>query len=611
MAIEYQPAVENTSSPSPADKVGAAPITITDQRSWQKSTSQRTAVKSLMESLGLNNFVLESGNSTDQTETVKPVDGQGQPAVKPDSGANTLAPRVETRTPGTDKPVSSGNDRVSATDTQLEDLNQSRDALTNAVDTRLPRDYGAAFKANMQKFEEHAKSQHLPDAYIAAIYKEEATLLTYQPKDLKQSRDLLTNAVDTNLPPDDAAAFKANMRKFEERAESQHLPDDEVAATYKAEARLLYANIGSADVNNRHRLAQQVMEQAANPNKARTGMFSGTCLFSNLESILYSRQPSKAADLIAQSAIYGEYRTQQGSSITADLIPTYESDYLAGDARSYASQVFQSVAVNAGLKTMGDVGAYRYDHDEMKPGQNDEYYVDGNGQRHPFELSTAALLFASNYALTGRHDLVLIDSGAGANTDNLKHVQSAEELTKVVTDLQKDGHLPATLVVDERNQPFWTQDFGHYTGNERGPHWHAITIAGYDSETGAIEYHNGWDSYTHQISAADLYRSTRDPRENLPGMEKDFVASKQQGNGNYAEALDALRISSETGVMSDLHVNRLYNRDLEGLIAKLGTHALDDLTVRRNVQEICAYLKAHQAFVPNSTVKKLLDHGGD
>jgi hypothetical protein len=47
------------------------------------------------------------------------------------------------------------------------------------------------------------------------------------------ARDSLTRTADSDLPPDQAAAFRANMKQFERRAQTDHLADREVQSTYE------------------------------------------------------------------------------------------------------------------------------------------------------------------------------------------------------------------------------------------------------------------------------------------------------------------------------------------------------------------------------------------
>ena len=427
-----------------------------------------------------------------------------------------------------------------------------------------------------------------------------------QTRTLEQTRDSLTQAADTNLSPDQASAFKTHMEQFEQRAPKEHLSNEEIQTTYQASERLLAAATGATSVANMRLLAMQIMEEAANPNKALIGHSTSSCGPIELELLLYRNHPGAAANLVTQAAVTGKFTTTFGASVRADIKPTYESLHPDEQSQNYASQIFQSVALNAGLKASGDEGSFHLRYGKITDG-NGAFYVDPEGHKINFDGTPPDLMLASYRAITGRNDLTLILSGDGESSENLKFVSSPEQMQQTVADLAAKNVLTVVLL-DARNQPFWTQAHGYANGppDPYGNYLHWIGLEGYDSNTGSITYHNGWDDDAHQISPKDLFRSVRPVDQNLPDMSNEFAQSLNDKNANYAEALESLRIRLETGRISDYDLKHLADRDIAGLTAQRGEHSLDDETTRFTILEIENYLydKHSKQFAPNNQFRK-------
>jgi hypothetical protein len=421
-------------------------------------------------------------------------------------------------------------------------------------------------------------------------------------KDLIATRDSLTRTAKENLSASDLSTFSKNMETFEQRAKRDHLSDSEIQATYQSVDKLLSAPFGSVYVKDRNRLAQQVMELAANPMKAKNG-FNDTCGPSALETVVYMTQPSVAADLITQSALTGKYHAQNGTTIPVDLTPTHESDNPTTYTRGYASQIFQAASLNLGLRNQGSSWTYHDEHGPLAKGQASDYYTDAFGKRQPFPGTNADDLIASYTALTGKNDLTIIDNSSD-ESDNIKHANSPQDLERILA----NTHMPIIVGVDVRNQPFWNErGSGYAVGADPNTNWgHWSTVTAYDPSLNSVTYSNSWDTISHQISPQDLFRATRQAGDNLPDMNHDFLQSLKGPYPDYGTALDALRIRSETGRISNTDLNRLFDRDVAGLIGQRHEHSLDDRTVRHDVVELGIYLLNHRSFNPSPRVRQFL-----
>jgi len=426
---------------------------------------------------------------------------------------------------------------------------------------------------------------------------------------VESSRESLNDALQGKLSGKDAAQFKSDMEQFEKRAKLDHLPDTEVAKTYQSLQTLLTAPKGAASIEDLHRLAQQVIHQAAHPEDLRQGA-SNLCVAASLEQKVYTSNPSAAADLIAQSALSGTYRSHNGLTVQADLIPTYESSQGTDIySRSYASQIFQEVATNSILKTTEPGMTYNIDHNKSEAGPPGEWLTNAQGQHEKFKGADPEALHPVYEGITGDYsNLTTIEGGNDPDTEGTKHANTPEQMHGILKHLKDDGKLPAIVTIDVRNQPIWSEmhDGGPAKGKEdpEGSYWHAVTVTDYDAKTNTATVHTNWAS-ERQVSVDDLTRAEKPAGENIPAMGRDFVQSLKDGHGNYTEAIDALRLKSETGHISPTDLNKLLSRDLNGLAAQRGKAIFDDPVVHNNVVEIANFLdKHHQTLTLSPTVMK-------
>jgi hypothetical protein len=445
-----------------------------------------------------------------------------------------------------------------------------------------------------------------------------------KPLTVDAARESLQKEARLSLSKDDLANFKTDMADFETRAKSSKLPDSEVAKTYHSVESLLNTLGGNVSTADLHQLAQQVMHQAAHPNSVQQGPFD-TCAPATLETLIYTSTPSAAADLVAQSALYGEYR-KDNDKVAADAKPSYTtSDKNGGIGRSYASQIFQTVALNVAFSSLGENKTYEISHDkppadeqQKGPGINGrsdlpqenlmlDWVKDAKGRKSPFAGTSPAEMGAAYQAITEKDDLVVIAGGSGKDTSNVKFVNTPEKMKTVLQDLQTKGNVPVMVFVDSRTQPFWSEANGGAAMLPLEPgatYGHVAAVTGYDSANSTVSIHTNWRDTDSKVSVADLARATQPAEKQLPGMGRDFVQSLAKGTGDYAEAIDALRIRSETGRISTNDLNRLLKRDLDGLAEEKGNKFLADRTVQYNVAEIMEYLNQHnQPLKPTQQVK--------
>lgn len=315
-----------------------------------------------------------------------------------------------------------------------------------------------------------------------------------------------------SLPVAERERISMSLERFRQRAQQIELPPQEVLGTYHQIGRLMDANLPSQlSLDQRQLLAQQV-SQMAGDTIVRQGRYK-TCAVAALQSRAFTLYPARAARLITDVALGGEYTTHDGAH-TVKIDPTAHGDSLmpSGD-RLHASQIFQVTAANLGHIGTSQRSArdLRYVQQEPlagEPGDTGERLYDYSGVR-PVEMARFPSLHdfdirdANNF-ITGETSSDAVLWGAGQ--------MSLSELHSRLSELRQTGRLPVIASVNIEHEPFKT-DAG-YGGQSEG--WHAITINGFEPATGSIGVQNQWSSasdYPLDVSPLNLstmHRATRD-----------------------------------------------------------------------------------------------------
>ena len=154
--------------------------------------------------------------------------------------------------------------------------------------------------------------------------------------------ELLDLARQSSMSPEQLTTFQNNLNRFEQRVENN---PQEIVDTYNQIDRLFKA--GGASVvgsTGGAQIAFEVLNQAADPRSIQQGN-GQTCAVASLESRIYARHPSAAAELVADASLDGSYRGRQidHQSIASYQYPNFPTNETE---RSYASQVFQITAAN-------------------------------------------------------------------------------------------------------------------------------------------------------------------------------------------------------------------------------------------------------------------------
>ncbi len=337
-------------------------------------------------------------------------------------------------------------------------------------------------------------------------------------KQLDAERQRLKEAADkSGMTPEQRDKFNKDMEAFEKRAKEQGLSPDEVAKTYAQTTRLLEATDGKVPKDQREVLAQNIMHHAANPENVDQGQHN-TCNTTTLAENLFTKNPSKAAEMIASTAITGEWKAPDGKVIKIDpgsLVPGAEEirNPPANGMRSHATQILNVVMTNDATQRRNPPVFYRQET-PTGPGDSGERLYDQNGKmitekvKDPNDpskyvdkpVSSPTLSYSEinqiGRRLTGEDKVMRFGNGSdGGITYN-----SEQEMRDKIKQAKDQGKLPLVLGVDANKPPF---------GNSPEFGAHVVTITGYDEKTGRVRVSNQWGSQSDQwVDIKDLYKNT-------------------------------------------------------------------------------------------------------
>lgn len=368
-------------------------------------------------------------------------------------------------------------------------------------------------------------------------------------------------------------AFKEQVERFEERGKRDGLSDQVMDGTYDNVRRLLeFEGETPTTAEQRERLAEQVMNQAANTNLIDQGHHN-TCNMNTVEVRTYTRNPDDAAKLVADVATTGKYTTTDGIEVTIDPTPHNDSknEHRWDGDRSHASEIFQVTAANVRLeqdnRKTDPPGQLRYEQHDRVPGTpgSGEAIMDYS-QDPPKQVGTSPDINVGNigklrdvYAsITGDHESEIVvghDKFVTDTSDGVKRVDS-EEAFKAFLSEAKDSHkLPLIVAVHTSNEPFWSDSGGGMAGGSGGGHVVMIT----DFEAGPpskVTIDNSWGTRNdHDASKAvdvhDLYGSMMRPQDALDLMNQDVEASRSAGTPDHWREFEALRLERSLSRISD------------------------------------------------------------
>lgn len=310
---------------------------------------------------------------------------------------------------------------------------------------------------------------------------------------------------DSRFSPERRVRFNADMELFEKRIEKQQLPQEEVSRTYEQLSRILQSDVGKTVSNaDKSILARQMIAQAADPTTIDQGLHS-TCNVTALESVFYTKSPSKATKLVADLAVEGSYKTSLGTKITLtpdDYVRDVESRLGRPQDRSFATQLFNIAATN--IYYSEHMPNFYYTNDPSVGGVRDtgerlwnrEYdrIVQNRAQLGPAEMTS----IFNSISGENRNDWILqslIDPPFNKLKEerlNGVHVDDEETLAEILEQMKREHWLPVTVVVHTGCEPFLTDAADGTTGGATG--WHVVNVTDYDPVLRMTAVDNQWES---------------------------------------------------------------------------------------------------------------------
>jgi hypothetical protein len=345
--------------------------------------------------------------------------------------------------------------------------------------------------------------------------------------------------------PAELAKFKADMIRFEARAQERGMDPAKVAETYRATNRMLDGGANSKiPQDGRNLLAQQLMSHAATPTSIDQGNHN-TCSVASLEANVFAKEPDKAANLLADVALTGRFKSPvDGKSLTVppgSLKPDHEAANRTpiDGQRDFASQIFQVTAINL-LYQQQHTLPWTYEQEHVPAG--DRRTGDKGERDRLFGIWTGKEFGG----LTDSQEKIIHERITGKKDPDL-HLQrfnSPQELGRELERLQREGKLPAQVGIHTANPPL----------NRVPGGWHAVGVTGYDPTTQTVKLDNQWgsnqDHLTQGIKLEQFHQMQMNPEtarqlRRVAAHEKAF--SENPTASQPMRELRALEIVSNGG----------------------------------------------------------------
>ncbi len=336
-----------------------------------------------------------------------------------------------------------------------------------------------------------------------------------------------------------APTFKKDMEKLEGHMNSGQVSKEEVARTYESIAKMVDSPTDVTSQGKRLQLAKNIMFHAGDPTKTDQGEYN-TCALTSQQERLFTRNPSKAADIIAEAATTGKWVAPDGKEIKLDkasLQPRPGSimgSPIDGE-RSYATQVLNNVLANDIHQRKETPESYvQYQHRDkqgrrLTEEDNGERVYDAKGRevRDPDGKKLRAPqvddleVSAQIKRLTGDTGVVMVNQKM-AETDDPKQKRNPEaakdvvllagekQLGETLANLTAHGKFPAIIGLDGADRVLTA-------GLPKDPRMakskefegHMLSVIDFDAVKGRARLSNQWGQASDRwISVKDLYRAT-------------------------------------------------------------------------------------------------------
>lgn len=336
-----------------------------------------------------------------------------------------------------------------------------------------------------------------------------------------------------------APTFKKDMQKLEDRMNAGQVSKEEVAKTYESISKMVDSPSDVTSQGKRLQLAKNIMFHAGDPTKTDQGEYN-TCALTSQQERLFTRTPSKAAEIISEAATTGKWTAPDGKEIKLDkasLQPRPGSIFgqpIDGE-RSYATQVLNNVLANDIHQRKETPENYVQHYSRDKQGRhlgeedNGERVYDAKGReaRDPDGKKLRAPqvddieVAAQIKRLTGDTGVVMVnqkmletdDPSQKRNPEAAKDVvllSSEKQLGETLATLKSQGKFPAIIGLDGADKVL-------SKGLPKDPEMakskefegHMLSVVDYDAVKGRARLSNQWGQASDRwMSIKDLYLAT-------------------------------------------------------------------------------------------------------
>lgn len=337
--------------------------------------------------------------------------------------------------------------------------------------------------------------------------------------------------------PQEGEGLRADLKALEERMQGRPDGERQTREVLKSVNSLLEAGDKAtlSPRENREAVAAQILKHSAHPEAINQGLFN-SCNLATMETEVYTRQPAKAAALVASTALTGKYEADDGTKgkLDSGTINHWAKEFPAGaqdledkvPPRDHASQIFQAVAFNVKL----DNGESQYQF-SLKPAT--EFSPSGEtviDPKHPGENQIYKQL-PNSYDYPSVYKRLTGQDSNGVVT--LEDANNGEQLQAHLQKLKSEGHLPVAIAVNSLSQPV-KDAVGENAANSAaisGVGAHMMTVTDI-SEDGTVKYRNHLNG--QQESSADsqeMYTYLTYPKLPEKGLN-DLVAKVHESVPN-------------------------------------------------------------------------------
>lgn len=285
--------------------------------------------------------------------------------------------------------------------------------------------------------------------------------------EVEKEREAFDQALSGLSPsPEQAERIEKNIEEMKARLRQRGIPERELGLSLKQATRLLKAESLAVPESERLNLVEQIFRHGRSQESIDQGLF-GTCGLATIEKHMFALMPSKAAEIVATTAITGGFQRPGGKRITIDsdsLQPDHEAannNPPRNGSRDFASQLFSLAVANDYWQQQQTPRQYKLVDDGS--GRKVEQLIDSSGNlisNHP-NLDDSQLIKEAELLMQADYPLLV-----GRDPKSLSmQIDSPERLGTMLSRLEQSGELPVNLVVPSGNRVLNTNSVSIYQIN--------------------------------------------------------------------------------------------------------------------------------------------------